>query len=32
MVDLKNINNNIISKRWEERYAKLSKEVKECYL
>lgn len=24
-----NINNNIISKRWEERYAKLSKEVKE---
>ena len=29
MVDSKNINNNIISKRWEERYAKLSKEVKE---
>lgn len=29
MIDLKNINNNIISYRWEERYAKLSKEIKE---
>lgn len=29
MIDLKNINNNIISYRWEKRYAKLSKEIKE---
>ena len=29
MVDLKNINNNIISNRWKERYAKLPDEIKE---
>lgn len=28
MVDLKNINNNIISSRWKERYAGLSDEIK----
>ncbi len=29
MVDLKNINNNIISNRWNERYEKLPNEIKE---
>ena len=29
MVDLKNMNNNIISKRWKERYDKLPDKIKE---
>lgn len=29
MVDIKNMNNNIISNRWKERYVKLSDEIKE---
>jgi len=29
MIDLKNINNNILSKRWKERYAKLPDEIKD---
>lgn len=29
MIDLKNMNNNIISNRWKERYSKLSDEIKE---
>ena len=29
MIDLKNINNNIISNRWKERYENLSDEIKE---
>lgn len=29
MVDLRNMNNNIISNRWKERYAKLPDEIKE---
>lgn len=29
MLDLKNMNNNIISNRWKERYAKLPNEIKE---
>ena len=29
MIDLKNINNNILSNRWKERYEKLSDEIKE---
>lgn len=29
MIDLKNMNNNILSNRWKERYEKLSDEIKE---
>ena len=29
MIDLKNLNNNIISNRWKERYENLSDEIKE---